>query len=175
MKRLLIVLLLMINIVSLNQTSAQKQPQSDFEVLKGKNDSDVVYRGTVTFEDIRRVPAFRFEEAVKDYSPKEKAMQALDGLKDYQLVVFLGTWCEDSHRMIPQLYKVLQAAHYPMESLSLNALDRDKQGKDDIASRYKITLVPTVVVLKDGKEMGRITEIPDKTVEQDLLKIISQH
>lgn len=174
MKSVLIALLLMINIFSLNQAKAQVQSQGDFEVLKGKNDSDVVYRGTVTFDDIRRIPAFHFEDAVKEYGPKEKAIQALSGLNDYQLIVFLGTWCEDSHRMIPQLYKVLETVNYPMESLSLNALDRDKQGKDDIASRYKVTLVPTVIVLKDGKEIGRITEIPDKSVEQDLLKIIKQ-
>ncbi|KAA5533360.1 hypothetical protein F0919_12510 [Taibaiella lutea] len=176
MKNLLAAIFLIINILSFSQTMAQTQVQSNFEILKGKNDSDIVYRGPLTFDDISRVPAFHLEAAAENYNPKTKAIKALSNeLADYKLVVFLGTWCEDSHRMIPELYKVLKLVNYPMESLSLIALDREKLDKNDITPPYEITRVPTIIVLKDNKETGRITEVPDKSVEQDLLKILRKH
>jgi thiol-disulfide isomerase/thioredoxin len=176
MKKLLAVLFLVINILLFNRAIAQTQTQSDFEILEGKNDSDIVYRGPVTFDDISHVSAFHLEAAAGDYNPKNKAIKALSNeLAGYKLLVFLGTWCEDSHRMIPQLYKVLKLANYPMENLSLDALDRDKLDKNGKAPPYEITRVPTIVVLKNGTEIGRITEMPDKSVEQDLLKIINHH
>lgn len=172
-KSLLTILFLVTNMCSVKSAVAQTSPQSDFEIVQGRNDSDIVYRGTVTFEDIQRVPAFHFSKAQDKYKPNSKAIGILSNeLAGYKLVVFLGTWCEDSHRMIPQLYKVLEMVHYPETNLILEALDRDKHGKDDMASRYNITLVPTIVVLKDDKEIGRITEIPDKSVEQDLAKMM---
>jgi thiol-disulfide isomerase/thioredoxin len=175
MKHLLITIFFGINIL-FTPAIIRAQSQSDFETLEGKNDSDIVYRGTLTFDDISHVSAFHFEAAANDYHPKSKAINALSNeLAEYKLMVFLGTWCEDSHRMIPQLYKVLKLANYPMENLSLHALDREKLDKNGVLPPYNITLVPTIVVLKDDKQIGKIVEITDKSVEQDLLKIISQH
>lgn len=174
MKHLLAAIFLITSVCSCSPANAQTQ-QGDFETLKGKNDSDIVYRGALTFEDISHVPAFHFEEAAAKYKPKARAIKVLsEALSNYELLVFLGTWCPDSHIMIPELFKVLQSVNYPVEKVSLHGLDRDKLDKDGIPTNYNITFVPTVIVLKDGKEIGRITEVPHKSIEQDLVKII-QH
>lgn len=168
-------LFLIANVLYLSHLKAQTKHTLTYEIIPGKNDSDIVYRGPVTFNDIKLVPAFHFDESVKDYKPKSSAIKALQGnLSQYKLNVFLGTWCADSHIMLPELYKVLLLTAYPLDSLSLFALDRDKHTSAGQEMPYKITLVPTIIVLKDGKEMGRITEMPQKSVEKDLLKIISQ-
>lgn len=168
-------LVFLVNVLYINMLKAQSKDTLSYEVVQGKNDSDIVYRGAVTFEDLKPIAAFRFNESVSNYKPKSSFIKALrKNLGQYELKVFLGTWCPDSHVVLPELYKILLLAAYPADRLSLIALDRDKHANANKETAYKIVWVPTIIVLKDGKEIGRITEMPQKSVEKDLLKIISQ-
>jgi thiol-disulfide isomerase/thioredoxin len=152
------------------------QYQSDFEEVKSANDAEVIYKGSCTFDDVEKVPAFKLVEQAESYKPDEEKIEALsEELNKYQLIVFLGTWCEDSHRLIPQLYRVLTDIGYPMEQMQIFALDRDKKGRNEEEKQYKITNVPTVIVLQDGNEKGRITETVKQNVESDLLEIIKRN
>lgn len=152
------------------------QYQSDFEEVKGTNETEVIYKGSCTFEDIEKVSAFNLAEQSENYKPDEGKIESLsEELNKYQLIVFLGTWCEDSHRLIPQLYRVLTDTGYPLEQLQIFALDRDKKGRNGEEKQYNITNVPTVIVLRDGNEKGRITEIVKKNVESDLLEIMKSN
>jgi thiol-disulfide isomerase/thioredoxin len=155
--------------------SLQAQAQSDFEIVKSDNKEEVIYKGACTFEDIAGVKAFDLARKSEKYKPDAAATGALRSkLVDYQMVIFLGTWCEDSHKLIPELYRVLQSANYPLDELQLYALDRDKKGKNGEELPYHITNVPTIILLKDNKEIGRITEIVEKSIESDLLKIVEK-
>jgi len=169
MKSILMSLFLLISMVA----SAQGQPT--YEIVPAQNQGEMIWKGSCTFAQLATVPAFHLEEQQAAYTPKAADIGALTGkLADYQLLVFLGTWCEDSHRMIPQLYRVLNDAAYPTASLQLFTLDRDKKGLHAEEQQYGITNVPTIIVLKDGKEKGRITEIVNKSVEADLAAIIAK-
>lgn len=149
------------------------QYQSDFEEVKSTNEAEVIYKGSCTFDDIEKVPAFKLTEQSENYNPDESKIESLsEELNKYRLIVFLGTWCEDSHRLIPQLYRVLTDIGYPLEQLQIFALDRDKKGRNGEEKQYNITNVPTVIILKDGNEKGRITETVKKNVESDLLEIM---
>ena len=153
--------------------SAQAQYRSDFKPVKGNNDSEIVYKGTLTFNDIKSVADFNLEKASEDYKTNDAAIKNLSGhLNDYDLIVFLGTWCEDSHRTVPQLYKVLKETAYPLEKLTLYGVDRQKKTINDIQDKFDVKLVPSIIVMRQEKEIGRITEVVDKSVEQDLWKII---
>lgn len=44
-----------------------------------------------------------------------------------QLLVFMGTWCEDSHFIIPKLYSLLDAASFPASHITLIGVDREKK------------------------------------------------
>ncbi|WP_118949819.1 thioredoxin domain-containing protein [Taibaiella helva] len=155
---------------------ARAQNKSDFEMVKSDNKDEVIYKGPLTFDDIREVKAFHLEKNAARYDPNPQELALLtDKLKEYQLVVFLGTWCEDSHKLIPELYKVLTATNYPSDrQLQLYALDRSKKGREGEEQPYQITNVPTIILLKEGKEKGRITEIVEKSIEGDLLRIIEK-
>jgi thiol-disulfide isomerase/thioredoxin len=89
-------------------------------------------------------------------------------------VVFIGTWCDDSHYLLPKLTKVLQLAGYPLTGVTMYGTDRDKKTKNGEQAQYGITLVPTIILLKNGKEAGRITESALKSVEEDLAKMVSE-
>ena len=46
----------------------------------------------------------------------------------------------------------------PDGAISFFAVDRNKKTIGGIADAFKITNVPTIIVMKDGKEAGRVVE-----------------
>jgi thiol-disulfide isomerase/thioredoxin len=88
-------------------------------------------------------------------------------------VVFLGTWCSDSRREVPRFLKVADEAGMPRDSVTLFAVDRSKISKDGTTGEYRIERVPTFIFFKEGKEIGRIVESPEATMEQDMVRIFA--
>ena len=128
----------------------------------------------------------QFEKApYTDWYSKEKEeyqmnAEAIEGLKKekfktYTITVFLGTWCEDSHREFPRFMKILQATDYPENKLTIIAVNRKKESPSGEEGLYNIQRVPTFIVSKYGKEIGRIIEFPTSGfLEKDLLEIIKK-
>lgn len=109
------------------------------------------------------------------YPVDKKSIEQLKTLdfNSYSLYVALGTWCGDSHREIPRLMKILDTLDFPENQLQILAVDRQKTAPNDEHKKFNIKFVPTVIVLKDGKEIGRIVENPTTGyLERDLLAII---
>ena len=50
--------------------------------------------------------------------------QFASDLKDYNITLFMGTWCGDSKREVPRFYKILEACNFPMDQLTAVALSR---------------------------------------------------
>jgi thiol-disulfide isomerase/thioredoxin len=148
--------------------------QKKYTVSKDPEEGGVVYNGPCSFGDLDAEQTFDwFKAGAAGYKPDAAAVAYLKkALPPYQLIVFMGTWCDDSHNLVPKLYKVLQQASYPMGQYTMFGVDRKKTTKNSEHLKYKITLVPTIIVLKDHKEIGRITEVIDKSVEEDLAKIV---
>lgn len=90
-----------------------------------------------------------------------------------EFLVFFGAWCGDSKRDLPRFLKIADGAGFPPAKITLYSLDRTKTSPDGLTARYGIEFVPTFVVLKDGTEVGRITESPKVSVEADLLTILA--
>lgn len=89
------------------------------------------------------------------------------------MTVFVGTWCSDSHREFPRLIKILNEINFPVEKLTIIAADRKKQTPGGEHAIFKVEKVPTVILSKDGQELGRITESPlSGYLERDLLQIL---
>jgi thiol-disulfide isomerase/thioredoxin len=119
-----------------------------------------------------------FQENYDFYEPDTETVDQLKSqLGDYDLLVFLGTWCEDSQFQIPGFYKILDAIDYPEDQLTVVALseqdDLYKQSPQHEEAGLNIEFVPTIIVYKDDVELGRIEEFPMESLEKDLLNIIS--
>lgn len=111
------------------------------------------------------------------YKPDETIVKKLKRkLKKYTITVFMGTWCGDSKREVPKLYKVLEAVNFPEKNLRIvglnNVKEHYKQGPNGEEKGFNIHRVPTFIVYnKKGEEVGRIVEHPVESLEADLLKI----
>lgn len=75
-----------------------------------------------------------------------------------QMVIFGGTWCEDTQNLLPQFYRLADNANYPDSSITLIGVDRNKKTLDNLSDAFHITNVPTFIVMKDGKEIARVVE-----------------
>jgi len=95
----------------------------------------------------------------KNYKARPDALENIRKQKDsIEIVAFMGTWCEDSHFIIPQLIALLDSAQFPKERCSFIGVDRNKKTVGRLSEAWNVTLVPTILVFKNGKEMGRIVE-----------------
>jgi len=134
--------------------------------------------GKFTVDKLQSEPyANWYEKNHGEYIPDQNFIDSLNrSLSKYTLKVFMGTWCGDSKREVPRLYKVLEESNFPLNRLTAVALElrqpyykRSPSGEEE---GYSIHRVPTIIVLEEGKEVGRIVERPKESIEADLWHII---
>ncbi|UOK42751.1 MULTISPECIES: thioredoxin family protein [Flavobacterium] len=93
--------------------------------------------------------------------------------KDVTVLVFMGTWCDDSQLQVPGFFKIMEALQFDNTKVTLIAVDKNKKTPEQFEKELDITNVPTFIFYKNGKEIHRIVERPMESLEKDMLKIIS--
>jgi len=118
-----------------------------------------------------------YEKAVDLYEPNREVLKSISDLQDYEIQVFMGTWCGDSRREVPRLMKTLHELNFPDEQLAIVGVNRTKdqykQSPDGEEAGKNIHRVPTIIFYKNGKEVNRIVESPVASLEQDIQTITS--
>ena len=168
MKRLLFIFSL---IFSLNTMHAQ-----DFvRELDTKTDK-VLLRGKITFQDIMNETSCKwFETGSTSYQPKQASIIQLGNIaSDYRFVVFAGTWCSDTKDLLPKFYKVLIEAGIDIKSVEMYGVNRNKEALNIESTLYNITRVPTIIVMHQYREIGRIIESVNSSIEEELFEMISK-
>ncbi len=157
-------LLIIVSCALTTKFSAEKNAEGDLVGIVTKNNFKQEPYGSEWFNDF--------------YSYYEVDKPVLDEAKSYLNNVtikgFMGTWCGDSQREIPNFYKLLDNADFNYKKLELVAVDRSKKAKG-LEKEYNIERVPTFIFYRNGKELGRFVEhaIDGSTIEKDILTIIS--
>jgi hypothetical protein len=109
----------------------------------------------------------------KEYMPDNDVLNNLKyTLDDMNFILVLGAWCGDSKEQVPRFVKLLDCLKYDVQRVLFIAVDRNKSAGGIAVGAYNIERVPTIIVVKNDVEIGRITETPEETLEKDLLKII---
>ncbi|WP_026837778.1 thioredoxin family protein [Gillisia sp. JM1] len=115
-----------------------------------------------------------FNEGYNEFNPSAEAMATIKkNISDYEIIAFMGTWCPDSRRETPKVFKILDEAGYDMSNLTFYGVNRQKTTTDNIEKEFDLNRVPTVIFLKDGKEVNRFVEYPRESIEEDFAKIVS--
>ena len=114
-----------------------------------------------------------FNPNFKEYKVDMKSIPKIKKLmKGVEVTTFMGTWCHDSKREVPRVYKIMKAADVPDQNLNLIAVSYDKTTPKGLEKGMDIVRVPTIILKKDGKELGRIVENTVESLEKDMLKIL---
>ncbi len=154
MKRLLPVFILTLLVAS--GVAAQHQ----YETLV-ERPGEKTLKGIISREVIEKDTSFTkwYAENLKGYTPNQRALEGLKKNPDsIRFLVFMGTWCEDSHFVIPKMFTLLDAAGYTKDHVSLIGVDRAKTTLGHLESPLDVRLVPTIIIMKNGKELGRVVE-----------------
>jgi thiol-disulfide isomerase/thioredoxin len=115
-----------------------------------------------------------FDTGYSKYQPQKECVDRLLRMQDSVAIqIVYGTWCSDSKREIPRFMKIVDQIAFPQDRISLIAVDRTMQVPAGISKEYGITNVPTFMVKYRGIEIGRIVESPRKTLEEDLVGLLS--
>jgi hypothetical protein len=116
------------------------------------------------------LPAWRTarEGSIIDADAAERLASVAPGA---EVTVFLGTWCGDSRREVSRLFAALERTGTLPFAIRFIGVDRSKHAEgltDGVDLRY----VPTIIVTRDGAEVGRIVESAPLGVERALLELL---
>ena len=77
--------------------------------------------GKINQEGLKQQPFQKWFDTKKEgYNMDLSLKQTLKTeLKDYSLTLFMGTWCGDSKREVPRIYKILEEIDFPLDRLTL--------------------------------------------------------
>lgn len=131
-------------------------------------------QGELTRAEIEaRFPELRAVNA--EFAPDPYASVALGEVQPGATVeVYFGTWCADSRRLIPRLWRALdQLGGSPPFALRYVAVDQSLARPAALVTGIDLRYVPTIVVRRGGHEVGRIVESAPHGVESDLHALLT--
>jgi thiol-disulfide isomerase/thioredoxin len=142
--------------ISCGPKKAQVQ-QPNYTVTE---DRGKVLTGYINRSIIENDSAFAwFKNNMKWGQADAAAVEAFSKNKDkFSMIVFGGTWCEDTHNLWPQFYRLVDKSGYPDNKITLIGVNRAKTTIEDLHKKWNIVNVPTFIVIHDGKEIGRVVE-----------------
>lgn len=151
------------------QTNQTKLDKKGKELLVGKIDKSGLMQKPYTSW---------FEKSYESYEADTKIIKSIKNeLRTYTVTVFLGTWCGDSKREVPRFYSILEKAKFPLDQLTVVALDYEgeqyKKSPGGEEQGLNILKVPTFIFSRKGKEINRIVEAPIETLEKDMAAIVT--
>ncbi|MCU0423255.1 MAG: hypothetical protein MUC81_10630 [Bacteroidia bacterium] len=111
-----------------------------------------------------------FKKGYETYKPSTTILESLVKMKSCSLVIVLGTWCSDSHELIPQLFKVMDMVG--IDKFEIIGVDRKKKCSSVDITPLNIEYVPVILVFQQKKYKGRIVETTKESIEADLLAIL---
>lgn len=151
---------------TINETTEENSTDTEQqEMLLGEFSKEDLQKGTY---------ANWFNRNYEKFEPSKEALETIkNNISDYEIIAFMGTWCADSKREVPKMYKILDEAGYDLSNLTMIGADRNKNTPEKAEQEWNVTMVPTFIFLKDGKEVNRFVEYPVETIEKDIAKIVS--
>jgi len=168
MKKLIFVALIIFPIMAFSQKLNQKSidPKKNNEMLIG-------YCNRNGFNTINSIFDSVYKTEYPVYQADAETMKLLAGkLKGIKITLVMATWCGDSRDWVPRFYKIMDQLDFNYKNLTLICVDREKKAHGTTVENLTIERVPTFIIYRKKKELGRIVEVPADLLEKDILKIL---
>lgn len=117
-----------------------------------------------------------FNKGYDLFELRESKPQWTRSLKDFEVTIYLGTWCGDSKYWVPRFIKLWEEAGLSTDQLRFIGLygrhnNKYKQGPNGEEKGLGVHRVPTFIFKKEGKETARIVESPVSDLITDVAQI----
>ena len=147
-------------------------PEGMFE---DPNTGKAMLLGEIAINELKQEPfkSWYFEEFNR-YKVDQELIAAISNPSQYSYELFLGTWCADSRREVPRIEKIFTELDINLDKVKIITVDRNKVSPENEQEGKDIRYVPTLIVRKEGIEVGRIVESPSSesaSLESDLFEI----
>ncbi|WPQ63958.1 hypothetical protein SIO70_03675 [Chitinophaga sancti] len=131
-----------------------------------------VLKGKIEMKTLMNDSSFAwFYAGVNKYQPNENMLNYIkDNRGKFTVVAIIGTWDDESRRLLPALYKILILAGSPDEQIITYGADEKLQTGVQVG--YQTKKVPTFIIVRDGKELGRLSTDLQDTLEGDIARIL---
>jgi hypothetical protein len=91
-----------------------------------------------------------------------------------QVTVYFGTWCSDSRRELGRFWRALDEVGDTVPFvISYVGVDRKKAEPAALLAGLAVHHVPAFLVVRDGKEVGRVVEKSPHGIERDLADLLA--
>lgn len=127
------------------------------------------------YDKLHFIAECRWKHPVRHYyEPKQPYWNDLKAVSDsFDVKIFAGTWCSQSEKWMPRFFRM--EPELAVRDLKIISIDESKLDSAGLAAKHKIEFVPTFIFFRDGKEIGRIVEKPDKrNLEKHVLEIVGK-
>jgi len=134
--------------------------QTPYTFSKDEKTGGLVYKGVINKYTLINNPLFSwYASGQSSYKPDTAVVNAFERHKtSVHFVIFGGTWCDDTQYILPRFFKIQELSGFPDSAISFMGVDRDKNTIGNISKAFGITNVPTIIIMKEGKESGRVVE-----------------
>ncbi len=153
MKLLLIIMFL----VTIFYANAQVQ----YQMIPDENHTGTkIPVGMITKQIVMNDTAYKwYAQNQKTYKPDTSVVSVFKKNKtNLNYIIFGGTWCDDTRVILPKFFMLQESAGIADDRITFFAVNRQKQSTGNIASAFNIVNVPTIIVMRHGKEIGRVVE-----------------
>jgi thiol-disulfide isomerase/thioredoxin len=168
--------ILLLTIAFLSAQHAFSQPEVTHDASGNK-----IIKGFMSKKELASDTAFAwYAQNQKGFTPNADMVKQYAANKDsINFIVFGGTWCGDTKSLLPKFFAVTDAAGFTDNHITLIGVDRSKKTLYNLAEAFGIVNVPTFIVMKNGKEIGRVVEygktgVPEKEVGQIIAGTITK-
>jgi thiol-disulfide isomerase/thioredoxin len=170
------ILLFIINACTPKMTGHQTQPVNMEATDKRGN---LILLGKTTRERLAQAPFDTwYTKNYESYTvDSNTASQVRPLLRNKRFLLFMGTWCGDSRREVPRIYKILDCCQVKPSQIQLINLNNSdtayKQSPGHEEQGLNIRRVPTLLIFDNQGEVGRVVESPVTSLEKDILAIVT--
>jgi thiol-disulfide isomerase/thioredoxin len=152
----LLITLLLCGLFTINAFS-----QAQYEILKDeKHPTEHILRGIINKYLIQNDESYKwYRQSQTGYKPDSATLNAFEKAKGkVQFVVFGGTWCEDTQAVLPKFFALQEMSGIEDTSITFFGVNREKKSLASITEAFNVKNVPTIIIMKEGKEVGRVVE-----------------
>jgi hypothetical protein len=99
-------------------------------------------------------------------------LKSISATRKIEYHYFAGNWCPMCVVSTPKVMAVMNQMDVKAENLHVHSVNPMKSEPREHIKRFDISRVPTLVILEDDNEIGRITEYTDRSWAEDIAGII---